>query len=191
MAAELPIVITKDGEQGTLHPDESVAEGHVVVRLGETRFIVPTTSLEPQKDGSFLLALEGTNLPNPNVIPIVEERLDVSKRKYESSVTLKKVVTEHDETVQVPLASSQVEVNRVEIGRPVDGPIAIRTEGDTTIIPVLVEQVVVNKQLILEAEIHVTKKHVTEMYEKTLTLKSEEVGVQRSEEGKGHDVDER
>lgn len=180
MVPELPKVLADDGKQDSLHRDESL-EGQAVIKIGERRFIVPSSLLIAQPDGTYRLPYKVANLPSEEVIPLVEEQLEVTKLEHTNQVKIHKTVSEREETVRVPLEATEVEVNRVEIRQPVDTPPGIRTEGDTTIIPVLTEQVVVTKQLILEAEIHVTKKSVTDTFQKTLTLKQEEVKVEHSE----------
>ena len=187
MATEFSKVFAEDGKQGSLVAEN--AQGQFVVQFGERRFEVPRTALIAQDDGTYHLPYKVADMPVQEVIPLVEEQLEVSKLERASKVAIHKRVSERRETVQVPLEATEVEVNRVEIGQPVDTAPVVRTEGDTTIIPVLTEQVVVTKQLILEAEIHVTKKRVTNTYEQTVTLKQEDVKVERSAEGAAY-VDE-
>src|SRR3982751_3986458 len=77
--------------------------------------------------------------PEGAVIPVMEERLDGHKRRIEtdSGVRVSKTVEARDELVDVPVAKENVEVERVAVNRPVDGPLAVRHEGDTMIIPIV------------------------------------------------------
>ena len=54
----------------------------------------------------------------------------------------------------------RVEVTRVPTGRVVDEAPAARAEGDTTVIPIVEEQFVVVKQLVVVEELHI--RHVLE-----------------------------
>ena len=175
-----PVVIDQDGARGTL-VEATSASGAALVRFDSSDYYVATDLLQRQGD-DYMLALRLRDLePAREVVPLVKEELDIGKLTQERVVRIHKTVTERAEQVSVPLESTEVEVQRVDINRPVDGPVDIRTEGDTTIIPVLTEKVVVTKQLILEAEIHITKKRVTDTYENTVTLKEENVEVERAE----------
>jgi len=65
----------------------------------------------------------------------------------------------------------------------VDSPVEVRTEGDTTIYPVLEEVMVVEKRLMLREEIHVTKRHEEFRDPQHLTLRKEELDVDAREPG--------
>jgi len=72
-------------------------------------------------------------------------------------------------------------VKRVVINRPVDGPLPIRREGDTLIMPVVEEVAVVEKQLVLKEEIHVTRRRQTEHHEQSVTLRREHADISRTD----------
>src|SRR5689334_16099449 len=101
----------------------------------------------------------------PPSVPVIEEELTVAKRQVAKGTVRVEVRTETLQN-EVPLTVSKdaVAVSRVPIDRPVDAPPPIRTEGDTTIVPILEEVIVVQKQLVLKEEIHVRResrsKHV-------------------------------
>ncbi len=86
------------------------------------------------------LAAEGTS-----VIPVIEERLIVDKQAIETGrVRIAKKIHETEETVNIPLARDEVNVERVAINQIVDIPSPVRHEGDTMIIPVVEEILVVD-----------------------------------------------
>jgi uncharacterized protein (TIGR02271 family) len=120
------------------------------------------------------------------VIPVMEERLDVHKRRIEtdSGVRVAKTVDARNETVDVPLVKEDVEVERVAVNRPVDAPVAVRHEGDTMIIPIIEEVLFVEKRLVLKEEIRLTRRRQQVREPQRVTLRSEHASVERI----GHDA---
>lgn len=120
-------------------------------------------------------AQEGT------VIPVMEERLDVHKRRVETDagVRVSKTVDAREEMVDVPLAKENVEVERITVNQPVDGPVAVRHEGDTMIIPIVEEVLFVEKRLMLKEEIRVTRSRQNVREPQRVTLRSEHASVER------------
>jgi uncharacterized protein (TIGR02271 family) len=114
------------------------------------------------------------------VVPVVAETLQVEKRKVEAGgVRVRKVVHEREELVDEPLMRDEVQVKRVAVGRVVDGPVPVRHVGDTMIIPLLEEVLVVEKRLMLKEELHVRKGQVETHKPQRVTLRSEEAFVER------------
>ena len=67
------------------------------------------------------------------VIPVVEERAVVLKRKkLTGGVRVRTVVHEDEEVIDEPLTTDEVEVERVLLDRWVKAPIPVRQEGETT-----------------------------------------------------------
>jgi stress response protein YsnF len=113
-------------------------------------------------------------------IPVVEERAVVRKRrKVTGAVRVRTVVREAEEVVDEPVSVERVEVERVPVGRWVEAAPEVRQEGDTTIIPVLEEVVVVEKRLRLVEEVRVTRRRRTEHASERVALRREEVVVER------------
>ena len=114
-------------------------------------------------------------------IPLAEERVSVTKREVETGrLRVQVSVEERQEAVPVELSHDEVEVERVPVGKAVDHLPSVRLEGSTTIIPVVEEVVVVEKRLILVEEIHVRRKSVAETRQVPVTLRSEQVRIDRS-----------
>lgn len=127
-----------------------------------------------------------TNLTEMNssaVIPVIEEELRLGKRVVETGkVNIKKYVTQHEELIDIPLIREEVAVERVPINQYIESPPPpIRYEGNTMIIAVLREEVVVTKRLLLIEELHVTKQQVETHHPQTVTLVKEAVEVKRTE----------
>jgi uncharacterized protein (TIGR02271 family) len=114
------------------------------------------------------------------VIPLVEERLDVWRRRVETGrVRITKVVHEREEIVNVPRVREEVTVERVTLNCRVDAPVSVRQEGDTLIIPLLEEVVVVEKRLIVKEELRITTRRIEEQGSQQVTLRREEAVVER------------
>lgn len=120
------------------------------------------------------------NLENA-VIPIIEEKAVFGKKVVETGkVIISKRVSEHEKTIDEPLLHEEVSVERVAVNQFVDTPPEIRHEGDTMIIPVVEEQLVIKKRLFLVEELHVRKQVVESHQPQKITLLKEEVEVKRS-----------
>ena len=115
------------------------------------------------------------------VIPVVQEQATVGKEEIETAkVWIQKKVTEVEKNVNIPLLQEGYEVERVPINQYVDSYPQVREDGNTIIIPVVREVLVVEKRLELVEEVHVVKRKTTVDHRETFTLKKEEVNVERT-----------
>ena len=113
-------------------------------------------------------------------IPVIREEAVVRTREVErGGVRVHKTVNEREEVVEQPTMREDVDVERVAIGRVVDTIPEVREEGDTLIIPVLEEMLVVEKRLVLKEEIRVTKRRTTETEQARVVLSEEQVTIER------------
>jgi uncharacterized protein (TIGR02271 family) len=60
----------------------------------------------------------------------------------------------------------------------VEAPVAARQEGDTLIIPVYEEILVVEKRLVLKEEIRITKRHIDATEQARVLLREEHVDIE-------------
>jgi uncharacterized protein (TIGR02271 family) len=182
------------GLRGTIDPtlwplDGSRAE--VLVRLeGRAPVVVPLEALVRQDDGSYRLTLDleaferrtvGSSVSESAlVLPVIQEALDVGTRQVETGrVRIRKVVHEWEEIVDPPLWREDVVLERIPVNRVIEAPVSVRTEGDTLIIPLLEEVLVVEKRLLLKEELHLTKRRVETHTPQRVTLRREEPIVER------------
>lgn len=206
--ARVVVVTDRDGLRGTIDTtSESLRSdnGQVLVRLDNgQQALVPVDELLPQNDGSFMLpfslseftaradapgnagdataraASKGRYEEETVVVPVVAETLQVEKRRVESGgVRIKKIVHEREEIVDEPLIREEVQVKRVPINRVVEGPIPVRHVGNTMIVSLLEEVLVVEKRLMLKEELHITKGEVETYKPQRVMLRSEEATVER------------
>ena len=184
----------QDGWCGTVIPPAPHTRSdptHVRVQLesGE-QCLVPAAVVLPQEDGSIYVPLRRAELvpaPRENppetqhtVVPVLVEELEVQKRVVETgTVRLTKQVHEREALVDEPLWREEVEVTHVPIQRVVDAPLPIREEHGTLIVPVLEEVLVVEKRLMLKEEIHIRTHRVETHQPQQVTLRREEVSLER------------
>ena len=117
-----------------------------------------------------------------NTIPVIEEKVNIDVQTVETGkVRVSKQVHEEDVTVDVPFVYEDVDVQRVAKNLSVEKPPEVRYEGDTMIIPVIKEEVVIQKRLVLVEELHITKRRVEEHHPQQVTLKKEEIKIDRTE----------
>ena len=156
---------------GTLNPTLALTELH----LTDGRILRLPTSLL-QNISAPSLAAE----PGELVIPIVEERLDISKRTVETAkIRLQKVVQEFDAVVDEPLAVRTYDIEHVLLNTPIETAPAVRTEGDTVVYPLIEERLILTKQLILKEEVRVTHRDTERRDQQTVALRREHLIVER------------
>jgi len=120
------------------------------------------------------------------VVPLVEEQAVILKRKkLAEGVRVRTVVRKRDEVVDEPLATEEVEVERAPLDRWVDGPVPVRQEGDTTIVTLIEEVVVVEKRLRAVEEVRITKRRSVRHAPEHVTLRREEAVIERLEASGG------
>ena len=168
----------------------------LTVRMDDGRtLMVPPDTLFRMDEGIYELRLTAAALAQFSqrgdvaltervVIPLVAETLSVAKREVETGrVRVTKVVKEHEELVEQLLRKDEVTVERVPVGRAVDGPVAVREEGDTIIIPLVEEVLVVEKRLMLREELRVTRRANEVRDSQRVSLRREDVEVERISSG--------
>lgn len=113
-------------------------------------------------------------------IPLHEEILSVGKRTAEGDrVRVETRVVERRQTVEQDLDSEEVDIERVPVGRPIDAVPETRRDGDVLIVPVVEEELVVTKRLVLKEELHIRKRTARRTERVTATLRAEEAAVTR------------
>jgi uncharacterized protein (TIGR02271 family) len=114
------------------------------------------------------------------IIPVIEEQIAVGKQVVETgTVRISKRISEHEELVDVPLFREEVRVERVPVNLFVETLPPVRQEGDTMVIPVVEEQVVIQKKLLLVEEIRVRREVVEHHQPQSVNVRKEEVEIKR------------
>ena len=176
--------------EGTPDPEQWVE-----IRLDDGRVLtLPGRMLERLEDGTFAIPIGPGDIPPPHqgmelpangdalerIIPIVAERVEVGKRTVKAGkVRVRKTVEVGDEVVDTPLSRDELDVERVPIDRIVEGPVPIRQEGDTIIVPILEEELVVQVRVRLREEIRIRRKTVETRDVRTVSVRKEVATVER------------
>lgn len=162
--------------------DPELAKTYFTLASGEV-FVVPTSMLRPAVAGQAAverLSESHQTEAEQHVIPVLEEHLVLGKRVVErEKVRIRKVIEDHVEEGDVSLTAVAWNVEHVSIGRPVAQRPEIRQEGETTVYPIVEEQMIVTRQLVLKEEIRVTRQLITTTERVSQVLRRERVEVER------------
>jgi stress response protein YsnF len=203
MAQSFAEVTTANGRKGSVDLDalsQAAATDLVCVQMADSQQIwIVSDTLVQQSDGQFLLPIavpepprhprlnESADESETTVIPVIEEQAVISKRLVRGGgVRISKVVREREETVHTTLAHQETDVTRVPVGEFVSEPEQTRKEGDTLIVPVYEEVMVVEKRLRLRERLIITRRLVETEQEEPVVLRAEEAFVERLEPGASH-----
>ena len=112
------------------------------------------------------------------VIPLLAEEVAIAKQVVETGrVQVSRVTHEREQLIDELLAHETVEIDRTPIGRQIDAMPAVRDEGDTIVIPIVEEVLVIERRLLLKEEVRVRRVRSTERHQETVTLRHHEAVV--------------
>jgi uncharacterized protein (TIGR02271 family) len=186
-------VVDNNGVTGTLPTTSRFLDDnpHRLVRLDDGReLLVPKRLLRPQDDGSFLLTAPVQDLlgdrraeetsNRETVVPVMREELDVQKRVVETGrIRVSKKVETTESVVDEPLLHEAYDIQKVPVNRIVEEAPKPRYDGDTLVLPVLEEVLIVEKRLVLREELRITPKREEVRDPQTHSLRREHVEVER------------
>ena len=176
------VVVGENGEPYTLL-QRSIDNGIETLLLGRSdgsQITLPLTDLSWKGAGTWLLT-DAVRDARGLVIPVVEERLEVSRERVETGrVRISKSVEAREVVVDDPLKRESVRVEHVPINQVVTGAVPqVREEGDVTVIPILEERVVTRTELVLVEEVRIHRDHSEYHDPQRVTLRKEVVAVER------------
>jgi len=121
------------------------------------------------------------------VVPVLREEVHVGKRVVDTGggVRIHKTVTGQPHTIDEALLRDAVDVRRVAVDKIVslsEAPVT-RQEGDTLIVPILEEVLIVEKRLRIKEEIHITRTQSPQRHTESVLLRSEQVSIERFDDG--------
>lgn len=184
------VVEGRDGSRRTLLSDMFTVRSNSVYVRDAAAFASmgtlsqPRAATQPLRTSDVVEVAAGEEM----TIPVLREEVIIQTRQVQSGgVRVHKLVNERTETVEQPTMRDQVEVERVAIGRVVDAQAMphARQEGDTLIIPILEEMLVVEKRIVLKEEVRITKRRTEEVEQVQVVLREEEVQIEQIQDGRG------
>jgi len=149
------------------------------------RMLVPASQVSGAPGGPYLFsrsfaALQRAADKGELVFPVIEEEALISKRSVERErVKVVTHVSQHEEVVDVPVVNEEIEVTRVAVGRVVEAAELPRQEGDTLVVPVYDEVLVVEKRLVLREEVRLKRLRRERVEQQHVTLRREDVQIER------------
>ena len=115
------------------------------------------------------------------IVPLIEEQIHLEKHLVDQGgYRISKKVSIRHETVDEPLVSRSVQIERRAIGRllpSMESP-PVRREGATSIFSVVEEVLVTEKRLMLKEEIYITQTEATIHRPVNVALRSEEMLIE-------------
>lgn len=187
-------VIDAEGRQAQIvSVTQTGAQPNAVIRIERgPELMLPVSLLAMRQQGVFRLpfAFDALDALSDNAesgqettIPVLQEELQIDKRVIDTGkgVRIRKTVSECEQIVDQMLLRDELVVEHVPVGKIVTtAPLpATRYDGDTLVVPILEEVLVVEKQIRLKEEIRITR-HRHQVYApQSVMLKSEAVSVER------------
>ncbi|MES2933283.1 MAG: YsnF/AvaK domain-containing protein [Pseudomonadota bacterium] len=158
------------------------ADQAILLRLDDGRLVsLEAGLLQLQADGSWQLPLVFEQLASPSetVIPLMEEQVTVGKKMVDTGrgVRLRKIVSERAETIDPPLLHEELVIDHVDLNQMQAAGVTpvVHYDGDTLVIPVLEEVLVVEKRLLLKEEVRILRKVSQVHAAQTVILRSEQI----------------
>jgi uncharacterized protein (TIGR02271 family) len=113
-------------------------------------------------------------------LPLVEEVVRLGRRRRVTGRVRVSVATA-EAPAEIPATQETrvVEIAHVPLGHEVEAPPPVRQEGDTVVIPVLEERLVVVRRLVLREEIHLRLRTQAQAVTLTATLRRQQAQVER------------
>lgn len=122
--------------------------------------------------------------PVARVLPVVVEELAVGREQVRTSTLRVRVVPRTDlRTLALEATQREVALERVPVGREVDRPREPWLDGDTWVVPVYEERLVVQRRWVLTEEIRLHRRTHRRRWEEEVAVRRDEVHIERHEDG--------
>jgi uncharacterized protein (TIGR02271 family) len=187
-------IIDANGRQAqVVSVDNNASNPTIAVRLEHGPEIILPLNLLSGRDGEkYRLSVSFDTLQAVStdaqqmVISVVQEQLRIDKRVVDTGkgLRVRKTVSEHEQVVDQPLLQDELIVEHVPVGQMLvasELP-TTRYDGDTLIVPVFEEVLVVEKQTRLKEEVRITRRKRETHAPQSVVLRSEQVSVEHFDE---------
>ena len=117
---------------------------------------------------------------NQIVVPLHAEEFSVARERVATGrVRVSASTRNREEQVEQTVTWEEVEIERRPVGETVDRMPSLRHEGDTLVIPVVEEVLVVERRLVLKEEVRVRRVRKTRVHQQRVTLRQQEATIAR------------
>jgi uncharacterized protein (TIGR02271 family) len=114
------------------------------------------------------------------VVPLLAEEIAVSKQTVETGrVQVARITHEREHLIDELLSRQTAEIERVPVGQHVETMPAVREDGDTIVIPIVEEVLVIEHRLFLKEEVRVRRVSSTDRHRESVMLRHHEAIVTR------------
>ena len=118
--------------------------------------------------------------PPSDLLRLYAEEAAVARETVETGrLHVGKHTRTREQLIETDLLREAVEITTVPVGVIVEAMPAIRDDGETLVIPIVEEFLVVERKLRLKEELHVRRIRTTEQHRETVTLHYQEADVTR------------
>lgn len=187
-------IVDANGRQAqVVSVDNNASNPTIAVRLERGPEIVLPLSLLNGRDGEkYRLPVSFNTLQGVSAgaqqmaIPVVQEQVRIEKRVVDTGkgLRIRKTVSEHEQVVDEPLLQDELIVEHVPVGQMLvasELP-TTRYDGDTLVVPVFEEVLIVEKQTRLKEELRITRRKHETHAPQSVVLRSEQVSVEHFDE---------
>ena len=143
----------------------------------------PPKPASPAYDPETRLPERAANEHEEVVLTLAAEEIIVGRQAHRTTSRVSTTTVERSQHIEVPLRHRRVEIKRVPINRTIASVPPTREIDGVTILPVVEEVVVVERQLVLKEEIHVRQVIVEDQHTEDVVFRTQEVDVTRTELG--------
>ena len=136
---------------------------------------------DPTKPDSDMARSIAERPEHETKLQLFAEELSVAKQTLETGrVRIATRTHEREAVVEENLEHQRVEIETIPVGRRIDAMPDVRQEGDTTIIPIVEEFLIVERRLLLKEELRITRIRTTEPHQEKVTLRHQEAVITRA-----------
>jgi len=126
----------------------------------------------------------GERPPEPKaddvIVPVIQDEVIARAQRVKTgSVRVDKHVEKNVRKIAVPLVHDDVEVRRVAVNRVIKEIPTVRSQDGIVVVPVVEEELVITKRLILKEEIHLIRRRTRERTIKEVEVQKEHAEVRR------------
>jgi stress response protein YsnF len=114
------------------------------------------------------------------IIPVIEERVVIgTEQATTGTVRVRTMTHEEEHAIDEPVRINDVVIKRVPVDRWTDEPVADRIEGETRIISIHREEIIVQRRLHVIQEVHVALRRREERHREIVRTQQTQVVVER------------